>query len=83
MSPQMLKTKSKILFGVFVLLISFNALSQTPPTPGRSNGRRCDNPPCGRGNGLPGPPGLPIDGGLSFLIIAGAAYGVYELKRKK
>lgn len=29
------------------------------------------------------PPGLPIDGGLSYLLIAGIAYGVYELKRKK
>lgn len=33
-------------------------------------------------NGTP-PPGLPIDGGLSYLLIVGIAYGVYELKRKK
>lgn len=34
----------------------------------------------------PGPPppvGVPIDGGLSLLIISGVAYGVYELRRKK
>ena len=31
----------------------------------------------------PVPPGLPIDGGLIYLIISGIAYGVYELKRKK
>ena len=34
----------------------------------------------------PGPPppvGLPIDGGLSFLIISGVAYGIFELRRKK
>jgi len=31
----------------------------------------------------PPPPGLPIDGGLSFLIISGVAYGIYELRRKK
>ena len=30
-----------------------------------------------------GHPGLPIDGGLSYLIIAGIAFGAYELKRKK
>lgn len=28
-------------------------------------------------------PELPIDGGLSYLIIVGIAYGVYEMKRKK
>jgi len=28
-------------------------------------------------------PGLPIDGGISFLLISGVAYGIYELKRKK
>ncbi|MGV6844913.1 MAG: PID-CTERM protein-sorting domain-containing protein [Lutibacter sp.] len=34
----------------------------------------------------PGPPpnpGLPIDGGLSYLFIAGALYGVYQLRNKK
>jgi hypothetical protein len=33
--------------------------------------------------GLPGPPpppGLPIDGGLLFLLIAGVAYGVKKIK---
>lgn len=28
-------------------------------------------------------PGLPIDGGLAYLLISGLAYGFYELKRKK
>ena len=28
----------------------------------------------------PRPPGLPIDGGLLFLIISGAVYGVSKLK---
>jgi len=36
---------------------------------------------------LPGapapPPGLPIDGGLSYLLIAGVIYGVYESRKKK
>ncbi|MFK5958341.1 MAG: hypothetical protein QM495_05635 [Lutibacter sp.] len=35
------------------------------------------------GTNGPPPPGFPIDGGLSYLLIAGIAYGVYELKRKK
>jgi hypothetical protein len=30
----------------------------------------------------PPPPGLPIDGGISLLLIAGAAYGVYATKKK-
>ncbi len=30
----------------------------------------------------PPPQGLPIDGGLSFLIIAGAVLGVYATKKK-
>ncbi|MGV8945883.1 MAG: PID-CTERM protein-sorting domain-containing protein [Lutibacter sp.] len=29
------------------------------------------------------PPGLPIDGGISFLLIAGAVYGVYVIKKNK
>ena len=30
----------------------------------------------------PGPPGLPIDGSISLLLIAGAAYGIYAIKKK-
>ena len=36
--------------------------------------------------GIPPPPGdpkLPIDGGLSFLIISGVAYGLYEIRKKR
>jgi len=29
-----------------------------------------------------GPPGLPIDGGLSFLLIVGTAYGVYAIRKR-
>ncbi|WP_089381598.1 PID-CTERM protein-sorting domain-containing protein [Lutibacter agarilyticus] len=32
--------------------------------------------------GPPPPPGNPIDGGLSFLIISGVAFGVYKLRKK-
>ena len=33
----------------------------------------------------PPPPGeeLPIDGGLSWLLVSGVAYGIYALKRRK
>ena len=38
-------------------------------------------PPQNRSNlDLP-PPGLPIDGGISLFLIAGAAYGVYAVKK--
>ncbi|MHB1146285.1 MAG: PID-CTERM protein-sorting domain-containing protein [Lutibacter sp.] len=41
-------------------------------------------PPVPEEGGAPPPPvGLPIDGGLSFLLISGVAYGIFELKRKK
>jgi len=49
------------------VLVSFVSYAGGPPNP----------------SGQPGPPGLPIDGGLSFLIISGVAYGIYELRRKK
>ena len=44
-----------------------------PTRPGVCIGRNCP----------PGPPGLPIDGGLGFLLVLGAAYGVKRLKEKK
>ena len=30
----------------------------------------------------PPPPGLPIDGGLSYLLIAGVAFGVYAIRKR-
>lgn len=43
---------------------------------------------CGDGSGTPPPPGfcdkeLPIDGGVSLLLVSGVAYGIFELKRKR
>ena len=35
------------------------------------------------GNAPSPPPGLPIDGGISLLLIAGAAYGIYAIKKNK
>jgi len=39
------------------------------------------NPPHPKEQGPPHPE-LPIDGGVTFLIIIGAAFGVYKLKEK-
>ena len=65
---------NKFMLSVFFVLITFVVYSQ-----GNSNkNKKPPNP-----NSQPPPPGLPIDGGLSFLIISGVAYGIYELRRKK
>lgn len=52
--------------------------SRTPPTPPQSSvsdvGILAAPPP---------PPGLPIDGGLSLLVIAGAVFGVFKLRKKE
>ena len=43
---------------------------------------RRKGPPLPKPNG-PGPyPELPIDGGVTFLLIIGTAFGVYKLKEK-
>ncbi len=31
----------------------------------------------------PPPPGLPVDGGLGFLVVSGILYGVLKLRNKK
>ncbi len=41
------------------------------------------DPPTEVGGAPPPGPGLPIDGGLSFLLASGVVYGIYSLKRKK
>lgn len=65
------------LVKVFVLCFSFMlivtmayAKKKGPPEPELANAP-------------PPPPGLPIDGGLSLLLVSGVAYGIYALKRKK
>ena len=67
---------NKFMLSVFFVLISFVAYSQ-----GNSQNNPGKKPP--NPHSPPPPVGLPIDGGLSFLIISGVAYGVYELRRKK
>lgn len=66
------KFKKTILSFILVMSCFFGAFAQKGevPVPGTE-----DEPPS--------PVGLPIDGGLSYLLVAGIAYGVFELKRKK
>lgn len=55
---------------VFLMLssVSVFAENEEPPQPKPDQG--------------PGPPGLPIDGGLSYLLIFGAVYGIYTIRKK-
>ena len=59
---------NKYLLSFCLMLICATVFAQKPPNP--------------IGGPAP-PPGLPIDGGILYLLIAGVTYGVYELKRKK
>ena len=71
-----MKNKFNIIVLTFSILISVVGYSQkAPPTP----------PPSGK-PALPAPhPGdeVPIDGGLSYLLLSGVLYGVYELRKRK
>ncbi len=51
--------------------VSVLSKQKEPPKP-KNNKHNFDTPP----------PGLPIDGGLSLLLIAGAAYGVYVIRKR-
>lgn len=76
----------KYKFPHFVLVITiflFTSFSFAQGNSGGSNGVGppfpCppNNPVCG------GQPGLPIDGGVIWLVIAGAVLGVYKIYRKE
>ena len=66
--------KFKVLALIF-LSVGFNYLMAAPPPPPSGTvGPPCWPPPC-----------IPIDGGVSFLIAAGAAYGakkIYDSRKK-
>ncbi len=58
-----------------LFILAFLAANYSPPPPGGGMGPNCWPPPC-----------VPIDGGITFLLVAGAAYGtkkVYDLKKNK
>lgn len=65
----------KVIFTIAILLSGSVLVSApAPAAAGGGGGPVCWPPPC-----------VPIDGGISFLIVAGAAYGAKKLKdsRKK
>jgi len=73
-----MKYVKQLIFSIiFITAISIfnNAFAAGPPGPpgGGGGGAPCWPPPC-----------VPIDGGISFLLVAGALYGskkVYELSK--
>ena len=69
--PRMKSKFNKYILSFCLILICTTVLAQkkSPPTPAPLQND--------------GQPGLPIDGGLSFLLISGIAYGMYELRKKK
>ena len=67
----MKRKKITYYFCMLLLMLSLVGYSQ-----GKSN------PPRPKPNG-PIYPELPIDGGLTYLLIAGITFGVYQIKRKK
>ena len=58
--------KNKYLYTLLAVFITAISLGQAVPPP---------IPP-------PPPPGLPIDGGLIFLLIAGLLFGVRKLRQR-
>lgn len=69
--PRMKSKFNKYLLSFCLILIctTVSAQKKSPPAPAPKQND--------------GQPGLPIDGGLSFLLISGVAYGIYELRKKK
>jgi len=64
------------VFTFFLFIIPGVKVYAGPPNPPAGGG----GPPCWP------PPCIPIDGGLTFLLIAGAAYGgkkAYDISKKK
>lgn len=67
----------KSLYLIAFLLFSFSTeMKAQPPDPGNGGGGPgCFPPPC-----------VPIDGGLSWLLLAGAAYGgkkIFDIKQEE
>ena len=68
--------KRSILLILFISVLAIFDLKAQPPDPGGGTGGvpNCFPPPC-----------VPIDGGLSWLLLAGTAYGgkkIYDLSKE-
>jgi hypothetical protein len=68
--------KKLIFFFALILSVGITKeLNAQPPDPGGGTNPPCFPPPC-----------IPIDGGLSWLLLAGTVYGgkkIYDMKQDK
>lgn len=65
----------KLIFILFLSIFTFEMKAQGPPDPGGGGEPGCFPPPC-----------VPVDGGLSWLLIAGTLYGgkkVFDLSKEE
>ena len=67
----MKKSLIKLFLIVIFIVVNGVAFAQCP-----------GGPPCG-GPNQPPPPGLPVDGGILFLLASGLVYGVVKLRKKE
>jgi hypothetical protein len=81
--------KRILAISVFIFLHSACLIAQDidpvggivdPPVSSDLNGQTLDEDPIGTDNREPGD--IPVDGGLSLLLAAGAAYGARRLRRR-
>ena len=77
------------LFALAVVVAAPPALGQTTPEWAAPMEVEAAPAPSAMGPGPPPPPpappavpGVPIDGGLGLLLLAGAGYGVHRLRRR-
>lgn len=72
-----MKMRAKILIfvSIFLMLLSSEVIGQTHKLP---EPQMSDN----KSPGVPPPPGLPIDFGISALIASGVALGAYHIRKK-
>ncbi|CAG0952963.1 MAG: hypothetical protein HND27_04765 [Bacteroidetes bacterium] len=71
-----IKSLLKIIIPLFFVLLSAKAIALGPPGPPGGGGGGGGTPPCWP------PPCVPIDGGIGFLLAAGALYGAKKIYQK-
>ncbi|MBN1338712.1 MAG: hypothetical protein JXA03_05275 [Bacteroidales bacterium] len=71
----MKKCIQNIMIAAFLLAAPAVMLAQNPPHPNGGNAPGTSNTPVGGGS--------PIDGGLTFMLIAGTAFGLRKIYKVK
>jgi len=83
--PSKFLLKTSVIVLIILSSLNFESYAQNNCPPGQ---RVCIDGTCHparecRPNGVPPPPGLPIDSKLPFLLIAGLGLGIYYYRVKK